>query len=230
MGSLALFEGDLASARSFYADSLEAERKLGDRWGIACCLTGFGALAAAEADRMPYIHQQQHARKAARLLAAAQVILDSLGTHFASPLADIQQRGGETACRLLGDAEFQRAHTDGRFLTIEEALDLVDNFNSFSLLRSPQWSQPYYGSKEAILVASRLTFLLTLHPIRPNFTTLLKTACCLYLRERANRRRGLRLCFATGSQWLLKISTREKTPRARTTPTRTCLPFECGRK
>jgi predicted ATPase/transcriptional regulator with XRE-family HTH domain len=120
LGSLATLQGDTDLASSSYKESLELFQALDDTQGIACCLTGWGRLAA----------RQGEATWAARLWGTAKALhsADSPRGPFLLPLVS---RGPEqddyeqmitTVRTRLGASAFATAYAEGQTMTLEHVL------------------------------------------------------------------------------------------------------------
>ncbi len=110
LGALALDQGDYAAAHARYREALTLEQVLGDKRTIAGLLEGFAALAASEG----------RAERAARLMGAAEALRAVIkAPPSPSERADNDRRIAPAA---LGDAAFAVALTQGRAMTLEQAV------------------------------------------------------------------------------------------------------------
>jgi hypothetical protein len=109
---VALMQGKLEYATVLYKESLNLAKALGDRLGIAVSFNGLGEVA---------IQQGQFAR-AARLFGAADALRQVIG----APLPQTAREDFERDVALLqsraGEAEFTRAWSEGRAMTLEQAV------------------------------------------------------------------------------------------------------------
>ena len=114
LGLIAAVDGDPA-AISLLRRSLELHSELRDRWRMSSVLEDLAAIALAQAN----------ARRAARLLGAAEALRETIGTVIA-PCERLQHNQTTRAVRAaLGDEAFDAALRQGRLATGEElAADL----------------------------------------------------------------------------------------------------------
>ena len=153
LGDLAREQGDSSAALTFYEQSLAAFRDLGDPWGTAGALTDLGTLtreqgefATAHARHVESLklflglgHRrgiarllgelaswavaQEHHAIGLRLAGAAAALRETIG----APLTPAQQskldRNLDAARRSLGDAESAKAWSEGRAMTVDEAVE-----------------------------------------------------------------------------------------------------------
>ncbi len=108
-------EGDLAGARSILEAALRASRRNGDSRGMASACLHLACLAGDAGDW----------DQAAVLHGAAQALLDRTGVAWSEH--DARNRGDslDQARAHLGDEQLERAHAQGRALSVEKALDLA---------------------------------------------------------------------------------------------------------
>lgn len=111
LGVTAWREGRWDEARQRYLASLTILRDLGSRREILGCLIGLGIVAAE-------MHQPQ---RAARLLAAGQVLMDSIQARLpAQEQADVDHYIG--LLQLMGEADVMAALAEGERMTLDEAI------------------------------------------------------------------------------------------------------------
>jgi hypothetical protein len=99
-------------AREYFREALELARAVGARPVVALCLVGFAAAAAAEGAL----------RRAARLLGAADALLETLGTPETVDRA-VYDRAVSVVGAGLDGAAFAAARAEGRALTLDQAAD-----------------------------------------------------------------------------------------------------------
>ena len=112
LGVVAFRRGDYHRAAGLYAESLVLSSQVRDRWIADDCLDGLAAVACTRG----------HYEHAARMLGAADVLREMLGYR---PLADVESdhdRCVDTTRIGLGDAAFAAAWTDGRAMTLQQAI------------------------------------------------------------------------------------------------------------
>jgi predicted ATPase len=119
LGCVALHEGDAQKAETQFNESLSVFRKLGNKRGIAECLASLAGLNAAFG----------RSQSAARLLGAAEAMLESIGGAWWP--AD---RGEINATRAalqasLGEADYRAESTAGRAMTLDQVLASTQNVN-----------------------------------------------------------------------------------------------------
>jgi hypothetical protein len=107
------YQGDYATARSLYQESLAIRRQLGDKRGIALTLEVLVRLVAAQAQW----------ECALRLAGVAAALREAIG----APLSPTEQarleRHLEIARQVLGEEVSARALADGRVMTLEQAIE-----------------------------------------------------------------------------------------------------------
>ena len=105
-------QGDYQRAQSLFAEALAISQQHGGLFFIAHELVGFAGLAEVKGERM----------RAARLIGAADALLEVLGARFMpTDYADYERI--VTAIRAqLDEAEFEEAIADGRAMTMEQAI------------------------------------------------------------------------------------------------------------
>jgi non-specific serine/threonine protein kinase len=115
LGYVALAAGQPAHAGQLFLEAVTGYRRAGDTRGIAECLIGLGATAAAEG----------RAEGAVTLFAAGEATLAGIGLKlWHSNQADYQRWRG-VACASLEPETFQAACAAGAALSVEAALALV---------------------------------------------------------------------------------------------------------
>ncbi|MBA2277567.1 MAG: AAA family ATPase [Chloroflexia bacterium] len=113
LGYVALATGDQSDAAACFIGALTQFRRLGARRGMAECVIGLGAVAAA--DGRP--------ADAARLFGAGESALEALGTQlWPSNRADYE-RWLARARSSCTEAHFDQALAEGRALSLDEAAD-----------------------------------------------------------------------------------------------------------
>jgi non-specific serine/threonine protein kinase len=111
LGVTARREGRPAEARGRLVESLDLHRELGDRWRAASVLEALAGVACDEGD----------ARRAARLLGAAEAVRERIGTPVPpAERADLEQTLAAVEA-ALGAEEGERARAEGRALDLEQA-------------------------------------------------------------------------------------------------------------
>jgi len=112
MGNIACFQRDYDQAQSLHAQALDKFRALGDRQGIAFCLEGLASVAGGQGEAL----------RAARLWGAAEGLREVIG----SPLPPADQGKYEqdvaAARSQANETEFVSAWSQGRSLTMEQAI------------------------------------------------------------------------------------------------------------
>jgi non-specific serine/threonine protein kinase len=116
LGHVALAEGDLAAARSAFSESQQLAAEVGSQYGGAICLSGLAGVAVRERD----------AETAARLLGAADAILERDGISMEPADLQSHSRAVAEARAALGASQFASAYTAGKRLTLQDAAALLD--------------------------------------------------------------------------------------------------------
>ena len=119
-------QGDLASAKALYKESLVNRRELGDR--IARALEGLAVVAAALCSSL----------RAARIWGAAQRLREEIGTPLSPTEPSRYDQRGAAARAAVGDgAAFDRAWQEGRALTLKQAIELASEETAENSERLP---------------------------------------------------------------------------------------------
>jgi hypothetical protein len=115
LGDVICKQGDFASARTLYQESLTILRELGNRGRIAYTLKELGSVVAALGSPL----------RAARIWAAAERLREEIGSLPPSgrPRGDPSVDAARAA--VGEDAAFDRAWQEGRTLTLEQAIALT---------------------------------------------------------------------------------------------------------
>lgn len=115
LGNVARDQNDFDSARLLYDESLVLNQRLGDRWQLAYLLSDIGRLAAC----------QGKADRALKLVGAATTLRELIG----APLSGVEQEKLEQALQparqLLSKADQESAVTEGKGMSLEEAIDFA---------------------------------------------------------------------------------------------------------
>ncbi len=110
-------QGDYRRALALYQESVALARRFEWKEGIAQCLVGIGGVASAVGQ----------AERAARLLSAAETLLDSIGLSLAAwpeVRADFD-RYVAAARAQLDEATFKAAWAEGRAMSLDQAIALA---------------------------------------------------------------------------------------------------------
>jgi len=110
-GLLAQFEGDSEQATVFFEQGLALAHTTGPIWYRANVLMGLAGVAAADG----------RARRAARLLGAAESQLEAGASYWNAAESLYIERTIANAVAQLGEAEFAAARVEGRAMTFEQA-------------------------------------------------------------------------------------------------------------
>ena len=108
-------EGDLPSARSRFAEGLQVSRRNGDRSGLAYASLGLACLTADTGDWY----------RAGQLHGIAQVFLDRTGECWQEPETHYRHDSLNKVRATLGEEQLERACTQGKALSLDQALDLA---------------------------------------------------------------------------------------------------------
>jgi predicted ATPase/class 3 adenylate cyclase len=113
LGDVRQHQGDYDRAKELYKESITMHRGLDNRWGIASCLIGLGGVAVAEG-------QQE---RAARLFGAAEALFEAIGVSLKpSDRPNYYDRSVAAVRAELGEEVFAKAWSQGRKMTVEEAI------------------------------------------------------------------------------------------------------------
>jgi predicted ATPase/DNA-binding CsgD family transcriptional regulator len=116
LGRLALDKHDLTMARVHWHEGLLLAREVGDHWAVAHCIDGFAGLSALE-------HQPE---MSARLFGAAHALRERLEARLPPAFEVWRDRELTLARSDLGTVAFDAAFAEGRQLTLEHILAMVD--------------------------------------------------------------------------------------------------------
>jgi DNA-binding CsgD family transcriptional regulator len=116
LGRIALDEHDLSMARAHWYEGLSLAQEVGDQWAVAHCLDGFAGLFALQ--RQPSL--------AARLFGAADGLRERIEAGLPPAFQAWRDRELPLARSALGDLAFEAAFAEGRRLTLDQALALLD--------------------------------------------------------------------------------------------------------
>ena len=110
-------QDDFSSATAHLHESLEIFQELGHKQGIAMCVAGLSGVAAS----------QGHPERAARLMGAAEALLETIGARL-DPADFVEYTRKVSDVRdLLGTAAFSAAWSAGRAMPVEQAIASSSN-------------------------------------------------------------------------------------------------------
>jgi predicted ATPase len=116
LAQTALASGEHGRAHGYFRDALALTFEVSDRTNAAYCLQGLAAVAGA----------RNEPRRAARLLGAAEALLEAVGTHlYAQMDHELYQRVADSAREQLGERAWTAARREGRAMSFEEAVAYV---------------------------------------------------------------------------------------------------------
>jgi non-specific serine/threonine protein kinase len=118
LGRLALDKHDLAMARVHWQEGLLLAQEVGDQWAVAHCIDGFASLSALE----------RRTDLAARLFGAADGLRERLDARLPLAFQDWRDRELAVARSSLSDVAFEAGFREGRGLTLDQTLALLDAF------------------------------------------------------------------------------------------------------
>ena len=155
LGDVAVAEGDHHTARSFYEESLKLLRELGNQTGIASALNDLANVAIMQTDYATarslirealVVHRQTGGRRhaatslescaslisrvekqehAVRLWGAAERLREEIGSPLPANKQEEYKRDVAAVRRTLGENAFVSAWTEGRGMTMEQAIELA---------------------------------------------------------------------------------------------------------
>ena len=116
LAQTALAAGDHERAHAHFLDALVLTFEVSDMTNAAYCLQGLAAVAGAQGEQV----------RAARLLGAAEALLEAAGTHlYAQMDHEFYERVADAAREQLGEQAWTQAHSEGRAMSFEEAVEYV---------------------------------------------------------------------------------------------------------
>jgi len=115
LGAAALAMGECASAGAHFLEALQEFAHLGERRGVADCLSGLGTV----------LLESGQAREGVRLLGAAAAAFEALGSEPWPSNRRAQAHAIAGAQGILGQAAFAAAWQEGWCLPVEEAVALA---------------------------------------------------------------------------------------------------------
>jgi predicted ATPase/class 3 adenylate cyclase len=115
LGFCDLGRGDLTAANKYFRESLALERKRDNIEGVAACLEGAARLFDARDDY----------RQAARLIGFVDTLRDQIGVPLPPIDVDSLDKWQSTIRNKLGEEAFRIKESEGRSMTMEEAIAMV---------------------------------------------------------------------------------------------------------
>lgn len=110
-----LAQGDAVRAQALFVEGLELHREVGNRIGMAECMTGLAAVALA----------QDQPRRVAMLLGVVDTLLTSLGAPLFAGVQAVHQRTADAARAALSEDAWAHAWSLGRAMALVEAVDFA---------------------------------------------------------------------------------------------------------
>jgi predicted ATPase/transcriptional regulator with XRE-family HTH domain len=124
LGNVASSQGDYAGARSLHEESLSIRRELGDKRGIAISLAGLGGVVARIGQALVHMSEQtQEAMRGARLLGAAEALLEAMSATLEPDDRTVYEQGVASARAQLGEEAFEEAMQEGRGMSLDQAIE-----------------------------------------------------------------------------------------------------------
>jgi non-specific serine/threonine protein kinase len=120
VGQLSVLQGNYAGARALAAEGIALSQELGDRREVALYLEIVAALRAGQGD----------VAQAARLWGASDRLLESVGSPLQPENAMLRDRYFDSAKESLGENPFQAALSEGRAMSLKEAIQYALKDNS----------------------------------------------------------------------------------------------------
>ncbi len=120
LAMLARLRDDRQRALMLCRESLSLRKEIGDRQAVAESMAGLGLIALA----------QGQAERSVRLLAVAAAQRDAIGVPLLPAEREEQQRTLDTARNQLAHTTFETAWTEGRAMSLEEAIAYVKEESS----------------------------------------------------------------------------------------------------
>jgi non-specific serine/threonine protein kinase len=113
LGFVAVYQGDCERAAASFKESLELCKAIRERWLSGECVKGLAWVDCAS----------QNYERAARLFGAAELACETLGYHPAPFIGAYHDRYVASTRAALGDLLFAAAWTEGRAMTLEQAIE-----------------------------------------------------------------------------------------------------------
>jgi predicted ATPase/DNA-binding CsgD family transcriptional regulator len=130
LGRVALYQGNYERAKEYYDESLSLRQAMGDKEGIASALEGLAGVAQGQGQPL----------SAARLYGAAAALRDAIG----APLPPTDRASYE---RMVADVRvhldavaFEKAVTEGRAFTLEQAIAVAEQVHVREQVTPPSQS------------------------------------------------------------------------------------------
>jgi hypothetical protein len=115
LGDVAIAEEDYARASGLMEESLQLAQELDDKQVISFCIEGLASIAVAE----------EAPRRAAALFGAAEALRERIGSPLPPPARAYYDRSTAAVRMALGDDAFTVAWSQGRSLTLDQAVTLA---------------------------------------------------------------------------------------------------------
>ena len=112
LGHIVHHQGDLEEARAYFVESLIVCHELGDKEIVAACIAGLGGIASSSGKP----------EAAAKLLAAASALLESVGTSLDPADRMEYQRNLAAAMAQTDEAAWEAAWGEGHSMSMEQAI------------------------------------------------------------------------------------------------------------
>lgn len=123
LGQVAYRETDGERARQLYREAVTLFHELGDRQAVAGCLASLAGVESMAAGFARSTGESiERAQRAARLLGAADALLEATGAALEAIERDIFARASEEAHKWIGPGAWQAAWQEGRAMNIDQAV------------------------------------------------------------------------------------------------------------
>jgi len=132
LGLFAFTQGDSATARTCYEESLTISRTMGEKWVAALCLVGLGEVVAVEGKPA----------RAACLWGAAETLRAELGAFIPHAEQVSYERSMSTVRAQLSEDVWRLAWTEGRTMSLEQVLAAQATAERLALIPTEPFSAP----------------------------------------------------------------------------------------
>jgi predicted ATPase/DNA-binding CsgD family transcriptional regulator len=134
LADVCLNDGDPSAAQALYEEALTLLKDVEDKWWTAWCLEGVAEVSVSRAQ--PY--------RATRLFGAAASLREAIGAPRPPAFRAYCERDLATARRQLDDAAFAKAHTEGRAMGLQAAIEYALEQPAIPEQVSPVQASPGY--------------------------------------------------------------------------------------
>lgn len=131
-GWIALRQDDLNQAVNLLKESLTLRRDIGDRGGSSWCLEKLAEIALITGQRKSSSDSREDFQRAARLFGAAEAMREPVDSKIDLVDQSEYDRQVATVRKQLDESAFERAWTEGRVMSVEQAIEFALRNASFT--------------------------------------------------------------------------------------------------